>query len=69
MYELYIAGGSLGEIDRTAKTIHRNKRTYRYERTFETRERAKAAGKSYVDSYEGGRKSYYRPGYAVIEKK
>jgi len=71
-YELYVFGGSIGEISADEKRGIPIKRVSGVGRgrlwgTYDTREEAKKAGESYIRSFSGGRKNYYKPRYRIFE--
>ena len=66
MFELYVAGGSIGE-QRSDRTKHINGRVYSFKAESENKEELVKRGKLHVKSL-GGRNSYYKPSYRIIEK-
>jgi hypothetical protein len=69
MFEVYVFGGSIGEVaSHTGKSMHLSGvGTGRLYGTYNTREEAKRAGKSYIKSFGGGRRNYYHPKYRIVE--
>ena len=70
-FELYVFGGSLGEIsgDKSERKFISGMGSGRLYGTYLTKEEAQRDAKSYVRSFSGGRKNYYRPRYRIVEMK
>ena len=70
VYDLYVFGGSIGEISHhVGGTKHfPGVGTGRFYGRYDTRKQAQDAGKSYVRSFSGGYRNYYRPRYRIVEE-
>ena len=69
-YELYIFGGSLGEIasDKSKKQKFFSGVGWgRLWGTYDTKEKAQKRGRDYVSSFSGGHRNYYRPKFRVVK--
>ena len=68
-YELYVFGGSIGEINYSGRPrkFFSGIGEGRLYGTYETKAEAQHHGKQYVNSFTGGRKNYYRPRYRVVK--
>ncbi len=51
MYDIYVAGGSIGEARSSKDNLHVGGRTFRFYGTYSTKEEAKEKGKRYVNSF------------------
>jgi len=68
-YEVYVFGGSLGEIkyDESKRKFFSGLGNGRLWGTYPSKKEAQAGGRSYIKSFSGGYRNYYRPKYRIIK--